>query len=1239
MAKYEIFEGVSLSPGGFFPVGIEIDPVDNGSNGRDYPFTIDGEVRFVRIHWGDNFLIDTIQLFGADNALLAGISGVSMNVDDFEELWFETAVTSTQVFTTIFSLDDEVIGNEGENIFLPGLGNDTIYGGNNSPEFFDYVDYSADNREHGITVDLVDGDADDDIGKVTSRGGPAETDILHSINGIYATAHDDLLIGDNRDNEFYAGFGNDTIHGGGGPNGNLDVLSYRPDGRAQGITVTFTAQGVGKVTSDEKGGEQDIFTGVEAVYGTAQADRFTGAAGFQRFRGFAGNDTFDGGADDDEVDYRSDTTEVPGGVGIIVDLSNVDGEGRVTVEGANRDVDTLISIEQIRGTRNNDAIAGTNANNRLRGDAGDDELNGRGGDDRLEGGNGNDTVLGGAGNDMLYGDAGNDTLNGGAGWDTLDGGAGNDLLIGGIGEPEDEDVFIGGTGNDTIYGGDVEEADDGTVNWNEINYNVGAFSGIVVKFAASDGRYGVGTVVKKGGDGEIIGTDHFYDINLIRGTMGADSFEGADDAITQRFIGYGGNDTFDGSNGINEIDYRADARAAGLTSGMIIDLGTGKVTDATGDEDTLISIENIRGTESNDQISGNGLHNRLRGDAGNDTLRGKDGNDTLDGGAGFDTLDGGDGNDLLIGDTGNDTLNGDAGNDTLDGGVGNDTLEGGADNDDISGGDGSDTLKGDAGNDTLDGGVGNDTLDGGSGNDLLIGGIGGAGEEDWFEGSKGDDTIHGGLEGEDDDPNQNHWNEISYYKKGISGIEVTFGSTSRSGTVRKLGDAGTDTFTSIDAVRGTEEADKFIGGDSAGVQRFIGYEGNDTFDGSLGVNEIDYRAEARAAQSTSGVNVDLSTGIATYRGFTDTLRAIERIRGTENADTISGDSMSNLLRGDAGNDTLMGRGGNDTLNGGAGGDTAIFSAGRSSYHVIHSGTELTIVDQRGGGDGTDTVIDVEFFNFNGTLLNVAEVINHGSAVNLTGGMVFENSKVGETVGTLSVANPDALSVHGFELVNDAGGRFQIDSSGKITVKNGLLLDYEQATTHTIAVRAKDQFGKVVDQTLTVVLKDVDKESTTGTAGGDTVSGGANADTLAGGGGNDVLNAGGGKDKVDGGTGNDRIIGGGGQDTLTGGAGKDVFAFGTKDTGTSKGTADYITDFSGRGGDKIDLKAIDADVKKQGDQAFSFIGKNAFTKAGQVRYEKTSKETFIYLNTDSDKAAEGVIKLKGAMDLQKAWFVL
>ena len=300
------------------------------------------------------------------------------------------------------------------------------------------------------------------VGTMTAE--ERETDILHSISGVFATAHADLLIGDNRDNEFWAGFGNDTIHGGDGPDGNFDVLNYRgPETRTQGITVTFTAQGTGTVTSDEDDGEEDIFTGIEAVYGTARADKFTGAAGYQRFRGFAGNDTFDGGEGDDEVDYRSDAAEVAGQAGITIDLSNVDEEGKVTVAGANGDIDTLISIEQIRGTRNDDDITGTNGGNRLRGDAGDDELNGRGGDDRLEGGNGNDSLRAAPATTCCSAMLANDTLNGGAGWDTLNGGAGDDLLIGGIDAPEDELGMKMSSSAAPVttpsYGGEVEQAD------------------------------------------------------------------------------------------------------------------------------------------------------------------------------------------------------------------------------------------------------------------------------------------------------------------------------------------------------------------------------------------------------------------------------------------------------------------------------------------------------------------------------------------------------------------------------------------------------------------------------------------------------------------------------------------------------------------------------------------------------------------------------------------------------------
>jgi Ca2+-binding RTX toxin-like protein len=649
-------------------------------------------------------------------------------------------------------------------------------------------------------------------------------------------------------------------------------------------------------------------------------------------------------------------------------------------------------------------------------------------------------------------------------------------------------------------------------------------------------------------------------------------------------MGFAGNDLFDGTRGINEVDYRLEARAAGRTTGMTIDLSSGdtiEIKDAYDDTDTLTLIERLRGTDHGDKLFGNNLNNRLRGDGGDDLVEGRSGFDRIEGGAGNDTLNGGSKDDTLLGDAGNDLLNGNDHNDTLIGGAGDDVFEGGE------------------GNDVIDGGPMTETS----------------------------------------------FDELTYRNVETDGITVQSSTrTANSGTVTNDGSGSQDTFTNINSIVGTRVDDTFVGG--IGNHRFVGLAGDDTFVGGSGNTEVDYRLEARIAQWTKGLTIDLGedlTETVTVKdamGGTDTLTNIKRIRGTDGSDTISGNTLGNRLRGKAGNDVLRGRNGDDALEGGAGTDTAIYSGNRFNYHVENNGTQLTITDQRVNGEGKDTVIDVEFFNFGGTILNLAEVINHGSAINLAGGMVFESSATGVDIGTLSVANPDAKSAHSYTLIDDAGGRFQLASDGKtIEVKNGLLLDYEQSLTHTVVVRATDQFGKSVDQSLTIVLQDVAKESTTGTAGSDTVSGGSGTDNLSGGGGNDNLNGGGGKDKINGGTGNDRIIGGTGQDSLTGGAGKDVFAFASKDTGTSKGTADFITDFSGKGGDRIDLKLIDADTKKKGDQAFSFIGKNAFTKAGQVRYEKTSKETFIYLNTDSDKAAEGVIKLKGAIDLQKGWFVL
>ena len=118
-----------------------------------------------------------------------------------------------------------------------------------------------------------------------------------------------------------------------------------------------------------------------------------------------------------------------------------------------------------------------------------------------------------------------------------------------------------------------------------------------------------------------------------------------------------------------------------------------------------------------------------------------------------------------------------------------------------------------------------------------------------------------------------------------------------------------------------------------------------------------------------------------------------------------------------------------------------------------------------------------------------------------------------------------------------------------------------------------------------------------------------------------------------------LNGGAGQDELWGGIGADRFVFrNAADTGNTNADADYIGDFSFAGGDRLDLRRIDANEGQGGNQAFTFIGTATFTQAGQVRYTVSENDTFIALNTDADADAEAVIHVE-QLGARSAWFLL
>jgi Ca2+-binding RTX toxin-like protein len=170
---------------------------------------------------------------------------------------------------------------------------------------------------------------------------------------------------------------------------------------------------------------------------------------------------------------------------------------------------------------------------------------------------------------------------------------------------------------------------------------------------------------------------------------------------------------------------------------------------------------------------------------------------------------------------------------------------------------------------------------------------------------------------------------------------------------------------------------------------------------------------------------------------------------------------------------------------------------------------------------------------------------------------------------------------------------------------------------------------------------------TGDAKGDTYSsienltGSSYADRLTGDTKANVIDGGAGDDVLSGGAGNDRLIGGLGFDDLYGGAGSDRFVFrSVKELGTSKTATDTIFDFSRTDKDVIDFTAMDANLKKGGDQAFTFIGTAKFSNAaGELRYEKTKADTYVYGDLNGDGKADFVLHIDAALNLKAGDFLL
>jgi len=517
------------------------------------------------------------------------------------------------------------------------------------------------------------------------------------------------------------------------------------------------------------------------------------------------------------------------------------------------------------GLNGDDWLFGGPGNDWLFGGNGQDWLFGGKGDDQLFGGNAKDTLVGGDGDDLLSGGNGKDVLHGGAGNDRLFGGSGADELYGGDGD----DVLSGGAGNDLIDGGGgnggillaaLANGDSGDVDW--IDYSDSP-AGVDVNLATGIAHDGHG------------GTDTLVNIRGVIGSAFDDFFTGSA-SVGEYFRGGAGNDWIDAgvladsqsNQGFSDVDW---ADYSDAPAGVDVNLATGVAYDGHGSIDTLIGVEGVIGSAFGDVLRGGS-------DAWLEHFEGGAGDDWIDGGSSFDTA-------VYIHATGPITVNLAAGTVVGDASVGSDTL---VRVEVIEGTDYGDTyIAGDFFSPSLPGGY------------LL--------NFNAFEGRGGDDTITG-----------NGGTRIEY-THARAGVEVDLVTGVAQSLVDDQAGVGTDHFSGVNAVRGSDYADRLLGG-NAFPEFYDGRGGDDFINGGPGYDRADYTFNGAISV---GITVDLDEGIVMgdlIAVGTDTLRGVEAVRGSHLADTYDARDFSsastnagsfgsfNDFEGMAGDDTVIGNG-------------------------------------------------------------------------------------------------------------------------------------------------------------------------------------------------------------------------------------------------------------------------------------------------------------------------------------------
>ena len=304
--------------------------------GEDFAFTI-----------YDTGGIDTLdvsvfgggQMVNLNPLVRSNINGVTGNVVIARDTVIENATTGSgndtvygnNVANTIRTNggNDRLYGGAGNDILIGGAGADILDGGAGTDRAH-YADATA-----GIRVDLL---------SPGSNTGFAAGDTYISIEDVYGSNFNDMLLGDNVSNRIWGANGNDQIYG---RNGN------------------------------------------DSLYGGAGNDILLGGAG---------GDLLDGGAGRDRAHYSDATTALR--IDLLSPRSNTGiaaGDTYVSIE----DVYGSSYNDSIYGDNVSNVIWGADGNDVIYGRVGNDTIYGGNGNDTIRGGEGNDLLYGGAGADAF----------------------------------------------------------------------------------------------------------------------------------------------------------------------------------------------------------------------------------------------------------------------------------------------------------------------------------------------------------------------------------------------------------------------------------------------------------------------------------------------------------------------------------------------------------------------------------------------------------------------------------------------------------------------------------------------------------------------------------------------------------------------------------------------------------------------------------------------------------------------